>query len=467
MFKKVKNLINILFSKPHDISTEVGRAKERARRIALTSATGIIAKIISVLTGIITVPITLPYLGIEQFGIWVFLTGFIALLAFADLGLSIGLKSVLARCYGENNRISATQYISSAFFLLLLITSVIILIASVFIINVPLDFLLEVQQPSQYVVLKNTAFFLVIVFALGMPSAVVHRALEAYQLGFIANIALSIGRIFALCSVFLCVNFEASLTIMATCYLALPLATMYILGLWFANKYAWVRPSLRNISKSNMLELFSIGKLALRAQLGASIMASGPLMVLTSVFGAAAITPYALTKRMFDAVTMLMSELLAPLWPAYGEAYVRNDYTWIVVTFRKSILLSITVFTPVFLLLSFFGQKVILVWSQESAAVPSFELLMVCNIWIFLLLIIRILSVFLNGINAFKGQSRYGLFLPIIAMVFGWFIAQTSSLVISLMVIIVIGEFMRIIFMSIECKKYLRQFKFEMNKVKP
>jgi O-antigen/teichoic acid export membrane protein len=187
-------------------------------------------------------------------------------------------------------------------------------------------------------------------------------------------------------------------------------------------------------------------------------MSTGPLLVLSSVFGPAAITPYAITKRMFDAVTMVLSELLSPLWPAYGEAIVRNDHSWIKQTFRKSIVLSMSVFIPIFVVLSFIGQELIFLWSNDESAVPSFSLLMICNVWTFLLLIVRILSMFLNGVNQFKGQAVYGLALPCVALLLGWFIADSVTMVLSIFVMIFVGEFIRILFMSWESKQIMQGF---------
>jgi O-antigen/teichoic acid export membrane protein len=187
-------------------------------------------------------------------------------------------------------------------------------------------------------------------------------------------------------------------------------------------------------------------------------MSTGPLLVLSSVFGPAAITPYAITKRMFDAVTMVLSELLSPLWPAYGEALVRNDHNWIKKTFKKSIVLSMSVFIPIFIILSFIGQEVIFLWSNDESAVPSWSLLMICNVWTFLLLVVRILSMFLNGINQFKGQAIYGLVLPSTALLLGWYFADSISMTLSVFVMIFIGEFIRILFMSWESKRIMKGF---------
>jgi len=458
MINKLFRLATVLFSKPYDTSTKIGQERERVRRIAQSSATGMIAKVINILSGIITVPLTLPYLGTEQFGIWMVLTGFVAFLVFSDFGLSIGLKAKLAQCFGENNTQTAVKYISTAFILLSSIAVLIAILAVTVVANMDIHTFIILTNPDNLQALKSTSVMLLLVFSIGMPSAVIHRTLESYQLGAVANTAIAIGRLMSLCSIFICVYLGFSLPVMASLYLGLPLLAMYLCGIWFFNKEKNLRPKIKLYDKKYAYEIISIGKLALSAQLGASLMASGPLIVLTSIFGAAAITPYAITKRMFDAITMVLSELLYPLWPAYGEALVKKDYPWIIRTFKKSALIALFAFLPICILLSSVGQDLIYLWSNDESAVPSWSLLMMCNFWTFLLLVVRVFSMLLNGVNQFKGQAFYGLILPTLALVSGWFFAHSVSLVLSLFIMIFIGEIIRILFMTIETHRLFKYF---------
>ena len=68
----------------------------RFRRVGLTTASSIAARGISFATSLITVPLTLHYLGAERYGLWATLSSIIALASFADLGLVNGLLNALA-----------------------------------------------------------------------------------------------------------------------------------------------------------------------------------------------------------------------------------------------------------------------------------------------------------------------------------------------------------------------------------
>src|SRR5438552_374368 len=82
---------------PFDKSTAEGSSKERYRRIALTSATSILSKGVSLLTMLISVPLTVNYLGAERFGLWMTVSSLVTFLAFADFGIGNGLLTGIAQ----------------------------------------------------------------------------------------------------------------------------------------------------------------------------------------------------------------------------------------------------------------------------------------------------------------------------------------------------------------------------------
>ena len=70
----------ILRLTPFDTATEEGRSHERFRRASLSSAASAAAKGIALVTTLVSVPLTLGYLGGERFGVWMTLSAIVALL---------------------------------------------------------------------------------------------------------------------------------------------------------------------------------------------------------------------------------------------------------------------------------------------------------------------------------------------------------------------------------------------------
>jgi len=66
----VPQVISVLRFKPFDTSTDDGRSKERYRRVVLTAGSSFVNKTVTILTGLISVPLTVHYLGAERYGLW-------------------------------------------------------------------------------------------------------------------------------------------------------------------------------------------------------------------------------------------------------------------------------------------------------------------------------------------------------------------------------------------------------------
>ena len=76
--------------KEFDTSTPQGRSLERYRRVALTVVTTAGAKLVAILTTLVTVPLTLHYLGAERYGMWMTISSIVAMMGLADLGMGLG-----------------------------------------------------------------------------------------------------------------------------------------------------------------------------------------------------------------------------------------------------------------------------------------------------------------------------------------------------------------------------------------
>src|SRR6266699_741403 len=111
-------LVNILHPQAVDTATKHGRAQERHRRAALSTITSIAARGMTLLTVVISVPLTVRYLGTERYAVWMTISSLVAMLTFADLGIGNGLLNAVSESHGKDDPGLAAEYISSGFFLL-------------------------------------------------------------------------------------------------------------------------------------------------------------------------------------------------------------------------------------------------------------------------------------------------------------------------------------------------------------
>lgn len=101
VFQRVRLIVRF---QPHDMSTTVGRSRERYRRVTFTTAGALGAGAIAMLTSLVSVPLIFCYLGAERYGLWMVLLSFIAAMAFADLGIGNGVMNAVSEPYGKDDR---------------------------------------------------------------------------------------------------------------------------------------------------------------------------------------------------------------------------------------------------------------------------------------------------------------------------------------------------------------------------
>src|SRR6185436_13107214 len=115
--------------RPRDLTSLAGdeRSRERDRRIALTAVSSAAATGIGAVVSLITIPLTVRYLGTQGYGLWVTIASATALLSFADLGLSSGLVNAISETQATHDVRAARRFVASAFYLLVLIAGAIAL----------------------------------------------------------------------------------------------------------------------------------------------------------------------------------------------------------------------------------------------------------------------------------------------------------------------------------------------------
>ena len=165
----------------------------RLRGIALTAITAMLAKIIAVLTPLITVKINLRYMGEEVYGLWSAVVSLFTMFTYADLGLGSGLQTELSRKYKDVNE--SRKLISSSYILL---TGISVLLLVVFLIIYPfLNWAEIVNAESADTIAIAGAVVLAIVIPriVNVPFSLINRVELAYQEGFKYNLWQIAGNI--------------------------------------------------------------------------------------------------------------------------------------------------------------------------------------------------------------------------------------------------------------------------------
>lgn len=241
--KKIHQVKSVIRLKPFDTSTDEGRSKERYRRVVLSAGSSFINKVVTTLTSLISVPLTVHYLGVERYGLWMTISSTIAFLTFADLGLGNGLINAVSKADGLDNRADATTAVSSAFFMLLGIAFSLVAIFWVIYPHVPWQRVFNVTSDVAIRESGSAMAVLMAAFLINMPLGIVQRIQMGYQEGYKNQLWLSGGAVLGLAGVLIVIYLKAGLPWLVLAISGGPLLATLMNGFClFAFSRPWIFP---------------------------------------------------------------------------------------------------------------------------------------------------------------------------------------------------------------------------------
>ena len=402
-------LRRLLSLTPHDTASEAGRSLERYRRAALTSGATAIGRGFGLVATLISVPLTIGYLGAERYGIWMTISSVIALLGFADLGLGNGLLNAIATAHGRDDRGVARSCVSSAFFLLAGLAALLAVMFALCYPSIPWHRLFNVSADvgRQEAGPAMAVFFGC--FLLGLPLGIVSRIQMGYQQGFMNAVWQAVGSLLTLACLLIAIWMRASLPMLVLALAGAPLlATALNSAMLFGRTMPWLKPTWSAASWQAARQLGQSGFMFLILQLTATLTSSADNLIVAQSLGPSAVAHLAVPARLFAVVSALVIIALMPLWPAYGEAIARGDVPWVQRTVVRSTILAALVSVATVAPIVVFGKAIIRAWAGAEID-PSQSLLLALGCWTVLSTVGTAVSMFLNASNAIAFQVVCGI----------------------------------------------------------
>lgn len=404
-FAKVSRLLLLFRLRPFDTSTAEGRSLERYRCVAMTTMSAGLAKGVTALTLFVSVPLTLAYLGSERYGLWMTIGSVVAILSFADFGIGNGLVNVVSEANGRDDRRLAREYVSSAFFMLAALSFV---LACVFTMIYPWLSWQRLFNVHSAIAISEAGPAMAVFcgcFLVNIPLGIVNRIQVGYQEGFASNLWTALGGIFALGGVIVVCRLRAGLPWLVLAMAGAPVvATLANAIVLFGTQRRWLRPSWQSANRLAGGKIFRLGMMFFVLQVAVAVGFSSDNVVVAQVLGAGAVTQYSVPAKMFGIITMLITTLLAPLWPAYGEALARQEFGWIMKALKRSIALGLAIAIPANAFLVIFAGRLLHLWVGNRVA-PSLFLLVGLALWGVICASSTPVATLLNGAGIMKVQA--------------------------------------------------------------
>lgn len=394
-------------------SDVVERAKGRNRRAAVSGGVATSARVIQVGSSLITVPLTLRYLGTERFGLWMTISSILAMAAFADFGVGNGVLNTVAKAFGQDDTLGMRRALSSGFAIL---SSIALCVFAGFLaiyrfVNWAAVF--RVYTPTARAEAGPALAIFAACFALNIALDTVQRVQLGIQQGYRYGIWQMVGSFAGLLGVLLGIYFHVGLPMLVLALAGAPtLATLANAVHFFLVARPDLRPSFSLVSSEVVRQVARLGLLFFVLQLSGSIAFSADSFIIARTLGAVHVPEYAIPQRMFAMISMLSAMMMTPLWPAYGEAVARGDVPWIRHTLIRSLggvfAVSAAAATAILLL----SHKLLALWVGGRVK-PSFPLLLGLAVWSVIECCGNASAMYLNGTSVIRYQivvaSLFGL----------------------------------------------------------
>jgi O-antigen/teichoic acid export membrane protein len=410
--QRLIGLLSLFRSRQVDLTTEGGRSRERIRRAALTTAGSGASKAVSLLTSLISVPLTYRYLGPERYGIWMVLISIIGAMSFADLGIGNGLMNAVSEAYGKDDRRLAREYVSSGFTLML---GIALLLSAIGIVAYPfLPWARMFNVKSQVAASEGARAFLVLYasFLINIPLGVITRVQSGMQKGYIAQVINGVGGVVALALILLVIRLNGSLPLLVLATVGTGVASTVVNGWLLFRECPWLLPSYHAVRSGSAKKLLNLGLLFFVLQCSYTLAFTSDNIVIAQILGAAAVAVYAVPQKLFGFVNAIVTMALGPLWPAYGEAISRGDVRWVRRVFLVSLRLVLGVSIPVCILLGVAGPWILKVAVGKSFHAPG-ALMAALAVWGVVNSVAAAVSVLLNGASILRQQTLLAIVIGV------------------------------------------------------
>jgi len=407
MIAQVQQWMERLFDLAVSRSPPGTQRERRSRSVVRGTAAALVARAMGSLTGFITVPLTVRYLGAERYGAWMTISSLLVFLGFSDFGLASSLTNALGKAFGENDRESARRYVTTTLLALCIVAVLLVLAGITSAASIASFMFPTVDKALLDREIIPALIAAMLIFALNFPLLVTNRVLAAYQENATANLWIMASSVATLIGILLVIVFRGGLTslVLGSAGAGLIVNAVSSVWLYFWHK-PWLAPGKSAADFQFARELFSTSWKFFIINAGWLVNSQTDNIIISHYLGPAQVTPYTVTFRLFAYSTLIQSLGFTSLWPAFTEAAARRDLGWIRGMFRKNLLWSSVFAFLIVTVLTIFGQLIIRIWAG-STAVPSLSLVVWMAAWNLLLAAFFAPSCLLQATGHITGLATY------------------------------------------------------------
>ena len=403
-----------------NIKNRFSTLDKRSAIVIKNSMATALMKVAILLCSLIMVPITLNSLNAANYGIWMAMTSILYWFAFFDVGLGNGMRNYLSEAISRQDYIKARSYFSTAIFLLAIIAVLIGILSLIIIFQLDLNHIFNTHIMSN----KSLAYIMVVAISFSLIQFVaknvgmVYIAMQRYAIN---DFIVFIGQLISTIIVYIITKTtESHLIYIVIAITSIPALVFILASIPLLKQHPQLKPSIKSIDFASAKKIIGKGLGFFIIQITSCLVIFGSANILISHYcGPEQVTVYNISYKLFNILIIIYTIIISPLWNAYTDASVKNDYAWIRKIFKKSIYLwaaSLLLGLLMLLISGWFFKK----WVGNSVDIPlgvSISIL----IYVCMFNFNNCVTYLINGLNKIKIQiitSILGTIIYLIAVCF-------------------------------------------------
>ena len=445
-------LLHYLRLSAFDVSTEDGRAAERYRLAAWTILANAASKSAAMAVMLLSVSLTIPYLGAQRFGIWMTIASFAGMLTFLGLGVGNALTNHVASCASRSDAALLRRAISGGLGLLLMIGLVVGAGLWLLAAWLPWAKLIKVDDALLLLEAQSAAKLFALLFGLNLFTTGIQSVFAGLQRSFEVYLVVALGSLSSLGVLWWAAQAQAGLPVLLAATLGIQsLSILLLLGL-LARRKLFALGEISSAVRQEASGLIRIGGLFFVLQVGTMIGWGADALIISSALGPVAVAVYSIAQRLLQFVTQPLAMMNSPLWGAYADAHTKGDVAFIRRTLKASMLLTLGVSLSGATILFFSSEWLLHYWTGGNVLVPKL-LLGLMALWTVLECCGAAFAMFLNGVQVVKPQVIVvSVFCILVLPLKIWGVDSLGLIAIPLMTILVYAStyiyFYRFVFYS-------------------
>lgn len=383
-------------------------------------------KVGAIVATFLAMPIMIKYLGVENFGVWATMLTLVNWVMLFDLGIGNGLRNKISESLAQDNPTQAASYISTAYGLIGFVAFFLFTMFLIVSIWLPWQAIFNTQSISEsdlkYAVI-TLSFFIFFNFWISLVNQICH----GLQKTAVVVMGQFVSNALALIFVFLLYFFaESSIIFMAWAYGAAIVLANMVLTLFVFKSHRDLIPNRQRFDIKRISQLLSLGIKFFIIQIAVLIIFMTDKILISQLLGPEYVTQYEVIFKLFSVFIIIHGLVLAPLWPAYSDAYQKGDLDWIRSNIKQQIRLAFVLFFAAFFLAAV-GPMIVKLWVGNKVTSPSslyylFALFIVFSVWS------NVFSYFVNSINRINLQLYTSIVAAIINIPLSIYFVKVSRL---------------------------------------